>query len=311
MKTFRWVKPVGFLIGILCFVFLLREIARHAELLARVPLSLRLIGTAAIAVMSWVVANLLLGVSWFFILRALRSPIDLRRALSLTLKTQIGKYLPGGVGQFAGRIILSKLRGFSARMVTYSLALEIGLVLLAAFLVSATLAIQLLRVAELRGLAVPASVVILLISALVLIQRRNRNLAWAPGSVLWSRPAIASLAASLFLLSLIFPIFGYSLWCLAGAAAFSLDSQSWELTQAFALAWMAGFVVVGAPGGLGVREAAFVLILQPQDAAAELGIIAVGYRVCGILGDAASFWLGHLIERRAVPSQRSEEVNGM
>jgi uncharacterized membrane protein YbhN (UPF0104 family) len=66
------------------------------------------------------------------------------------------------------------------------------------------------------------------------------------------------------------------------------------------LAWLAGFVVPGAPGGLGVREAALLWLLAGQMDASQAGSVAVIMRVATTFADglfaASSAWL--LAERR-------------
>ena len=53
----------------------------------------------------------------------------------------------------------------------------------------------------------------------------------------------------------------------------------------FVLAWMAGFLVIGSPGGLGVREAALIILLQHQIGIDSSGALAVLSRIISTLGD--------------------------
>ena len=55
----------------------------------------------------------------------------------------------------------------------------------------------------------------------------------------------------------------------------------------FSLAWLVGYVVIGAPGGLGVREAAYVALLQPfVGDIGTLAAIALTLRLVTVMGDA-------------------------
>ncbi len=59
---------------------------------------------------------------------------------------------------------------------------------------------------------------------------------------------------------------------------------------AFALSWVAGFLLPGAPAGLGVREAVLVALLSPSvDRALP---IVLGFRLATTLGDLLSLGLG-------------------
>jgi len=83
------------------------------------------------------------------------------------------------------------------------------------------------------------------------------------------------------------------------------ESRFWLLTGIFAIAWVAGFIMPGAPGGLGVREAILVAILSSfYDSQIVVGI-AVSLRVVTILGDGVAFIVGFVAGRKllGIPSQ--------
>ena len=49
-------------------------------------------------------------------------------------------------------------------------------------------------------------------------------------------------------------------------------------TSTFAFAWVAGFVVLGAPAGLGVREAVLIGLLSPAIGAPQAMILTILHR---------------------------------
>ena len=57
----------------------------------------------------------------------------------------------------------------------------------------------------------------------------------------------------------------------------------------YALAWAIGFVVPGAPGGLGVREAMLLTFLSGAVEDKSVLIAAILFRVATTLGDALFF----------------------
>jgi uncharacterized membrane protein YbhN (UPF0104 family) len=64
----------------------------------------------------------------------------------------------------------------------------------------------------------------------------------------------------------------------------------------FTLSWLAGFLIPGAPAGLGVREAVlvtFLILWMNPFSAASLALLI---RLTTTLGDAAAFLLGLLIK---------------
>jgi uncharacterized membrane protein YbhN (UPF0104 family) len=74
--------------------------------------------------------------------------------------------------------------------------------------------------------------------------------------------------------------------------------QWYQFSCGFALAWVLGFVVPGAPGGIGIREAVFVgLYSQVLGEGVVIGLALV-LRIITSMGDLLSFgiacWLGKI-----------------
>jgi uncharacterized membrane protein YbhN (UPF0104 family) len=87
------------------------------------------------------------------------------------------------------------------------------------------------------------------------------------------------------------------------AVARALDPSAGvlEVGTAAVLSWLVGFVLVPVPGGVGVREAAFVAAagsLDPGIAAA----VAVGARAIFVVVDAAGALIGSVVMRAPTPA---------
>ena len=65
-----------------------------------------------------------------------------------------------------------------------------------------------------------------------------------------------------------------------------------------ALAWIVGYVVPGAPGGLGLREAVLVLGMSPVVGEAEAMAIALAYRLVTVVADAILAACGLLLSAK-------------
>jgi hypothetical protein len=61
--------------------------------------------------------------------------------------------------------------------------------------------------------------------------------------------------------------------------------------------WIAGFVTPGAPGGLGIREAAMVMLDGSSAPARMLVVTAAMFRLVTFAGDLLCFALGRLLFR--------------
>lgn len=95
-----------------------------------------------------------------------------------------------------------------------------------------------------------------------------------------------------------FAVFAVLMTLLAGMAVSSVDPE--RLTAFFMLAWVAGFLVPVAPGGIGVRESALLALAVPAESAAVVAAFALLTRLATTIGDAAiglaGYWL--LLSRR-------------
>jgi uncharacterized membrane protein YbhN (UPF0104 family) len=77
------------------------------------------------------------------------------------------------------------------------------------------------------------------------------------------------------------------------------DFDTAAVAAALAGAWIVGFVIPGASAGIGVREAAVILLLSPAVGAANAAVIATIYRIVTAGGDALLAGSGGLVRRLA------------
>jgi hypothetical protein len=80
---------------------------------------------------------------------------------------------------------------------------------------------------------------------------------------------------------------------------------------AYAAAWLAGFALPGAPGGLGVREAAFIMLVEPTLGAVPGLEIAMATRVVTTLGDLLFFAASFAWYRVASVESRLGDFSGL
>jgi uncharacterized membrane protein YbhN (UPF0104 family) len=250
------------------------------------------------AVLASVVAVSAYGLVWPFLLQ--RLGIQASSAwVALFFKSQLGKYLPGSVWQYAGRIGLVRARGVPTQAALISLVVEVAVSALAAGAVSV--------------LVLPARwaiVVSLPLAAVVLIAGRRLATARLPlpprlDSALVSR-ALHALPAAGALYLLVWVAYGAAFW-LTGRALFAVSiSELPRYTGVFALSWLAGLVAVFAPGGIGVREAVIVGLLGGRLGEPEAIVLAATSRIILTAVDlgagALSLSLPRL-RRRPTPSE--------
>jgi glycosyltransferase 2 family protein len=212
--------------------------------------------------------------------------------VQLYLSTNLRKYLPGGIWHLSSRV--QRLRSSEGVLqAPASLGLALAGVLLDPLLAAAA-ALSLITFAGWQGglalLGVLPLVLVWprwltpLLRNLELRQARRLRLDGeldpAGSGALGGYPLLPLLAQLAFVL---LRFGGFACCVLAFDLQASLEWQVW--LAGFALAWTVGLLVPGAPGGLGVFEAALLLRLGSVIPEAPLLAIALSYRLVVTLAD--------------------------
>lgn len=220
-----------------------------------------------------------IAVGWQRVLDALGARVAAVDAIVWYFVGEIGKYLPGTVWPVLGRSELAR-RGGVARAVAYqSTVLSLLLLYLAAAIVGGALV----------GLG---AAVVLLVGIVVLHPAVSRRLLAIARRVTRRDldVVVPSLGASARLTALYLPV-----WLLVGTATWAVaraldPSASWShIVPAATASWLVGFLAVPVPGGVGVREAAFVAFasdLAPGVAPATAVIARLVFVAVDALGAA-------------------------
>jgi glycosyltransferase 2 family protein len=264
----------------------------------------------AAAVVSSIVAVAAYGLVWPLLLRRLGTPAPLSW-ISLFFKSQLGKYLPGSVWQYAGRIGLARKGGVPLQRAVVSVAAEIGYSALAAAAASSLI----------LGMPVASGVLLGLAGLLALgVAHRRRllsPLAHEPSLASTGRidrqsllSALRAAPQAIVLYLGVWGLYGLAFWT-TGRALFDIPGT--ELPRyigIFALAWLAGLVAVFAPGGIGVREAVIAALLTNRLGQADAIVLAATSRIVlsaiDLVAGAASFGVPALRRNQARPVEAGQ-----
>jgi glycosyltransferase 2 family protein len=220
-----------------------------------------------------------LAAAWIAALRAAGEHTVPARAAALGyLQTQVAKYLPGGFLHYLSRHAHGRSHGAAHVPLAAASVIETLSLLLAASAVMLAgmpqLPAQYAWLDQLRWLPLAASA-----GAFALWLLLGRRTPLPAGRFAGALALCVLLHLGFFILS-------------AAACGLLLAelpaALPWhQLTAAVAVAWLAGYVVIGAPGGLGVREAVLVAALSGPLGAETALALAVGYRLATVGGDIA------------------------
>lgn len=261
--------------------------------------------------------SLLLATLWWYALRLMGANASWRVATAIWLKTQIARYLPGGVWDVAGRVTLGYQAGISVRASSASVALEMTLQVLSASLF--LLVLPILRGGVASSAYLPLAIgltVVCLVAAAPPVFSRLVNLLLR----LLRRPALAiemTYRDVLFLLGarvVAHLLLGIGFVLFARGVSDISWSQAPVMIAAYVGAWLVGYLVVVAPMGIGVRESALTLLLQGLFPVSVIGVLALGYRtwllVRDLLAALLGIWLGRLGSDEAQPTPAMPSSGG-
>ena len=233
---------------------------------------------------------------WRSLLAAVGQPLGLVTAARLYFLTQIGKYLPGSVWPVVAQIELGRERGVPAHLSGLAAAMNLLLGIASGIVVGlGCLLASTGSVGEYWWLLLP------LAALLVLLHPRALRLAVSTLLRLTRRPVVdVEVRASGMLAA-----GGWSLvmWALFGlhihvlVASLPGGGDLLRSVGAYALAWVAGFLVFFAPAGAGARELTLVVLLAPPLGRPEALAVAVVSRVIGVAGDLVVAGAAVLAER--------------
>jgi uncharacterized membrane protein YbhN (UPF0104 family) len=289
-KTVRRVFAV--LVTFLCLIYFGIEVARYSDSVTKLRWTPLLSATMAGALVLQIGSALLDAWSWGWFLRAFKVPTTMRQSLAIFGVAQFAKYLPGNVMQHVGRVVLARRAGWHTERVALSILIENvfalgagGLMAIAGFMVAGgtldggSRLFATAVVVTLGWLVVAMGVQIALDNPPAFLKRRL-----ALDSPLHISSRVLLLYFGVHVLS--FAAMGCTLALLLWGLAGNWPPGVWRVPAGVAVAWIAGYVIPGAPAGLGVREAVLTAFLSPH---IDTGIVisaALLWRVVSLAADA-------------------------
>lgn len=229
----------------------------------------------------------LLAESWHRIIGVFGDEPRRRTYLSLT-STQIARYLPGNVAHILGRAIWLRNGPLTGRELTRATAIEIAVTPTGAVFALACLVPFVVTNTHLTiTVAIYTLAALVALSVLLLLRSRPKI---STKLQCWIRRLVAPiLLASVFML-------------LLGAIFAAILNLVGEFPAALAMAsaivaWMAGYITPGVPGGIGIREATLVLLLNSGHSDENVILAAVLFRIVTTIGEVFCFLAGWIVFR--------------
>lgn len=283
----RIASSVGLVIGLLGVAFVTRELVRDREVVLAALSGARLASLVP-AVLLGLASMTSIGLVWWRCLRVLDADLGMFDALRRYFIGQLGKYVPGGIWPVLGRAEMARRGGVSGPAAYGSTVLSLGLTYLAAILVAAGALVLGAGSPTPMSLAafglLPLGLVVLhpsILRHLLGVLRRISGRELAVAVPPW-RTSVKLLLAHV-------PAWiGISLatWLVAIAVAPG-GADPFNLIFATTVSWLIGFLAIGVPGGIGVREAVFIAAATSIAGVGVAAAVAVVARALFIIVDVS------------------------
>jgi FtsH-binding integral membrane protein len=269
---------LGTLIGISGLVFIALRLYSYAD---QIDISSISVTDAAIVIclaVAYGTANLFLARGWWHLLCWQKIEAGWPWSLKAYAISQLAKYIPGNILQFAGRQALGVAAGISHRVLLQSSLLELTFQSISGAMFAPLVVSHFLPIIDPRlGIAVFCLVLVFL--GCVIFVFLSSHLARAAINY----AAQVGTSGTIFLCVLL--LVGGQVTGPYGALM---------IIGSFAISWLTGMLTPGAPAGLGVREAMLVFLLEGMAPSSFILVAALLGRVVTTLGDLLFFVLGRI-----------------
>ncbi len=235
-------------------------------------------------------------------------PVDKREARQVFLRANIGKYIPGNVMHFVQRNLFAADMGVSQLQLAMSSVFEVMSYVAVALIVASLTAWDSMQAVlanyfgdRLPVLGIAAACVAAGIAAVIVILRKKIRAALAGYTARqFAGTLLRVMALQLTTLLLLAAVMVMLAWYALGTLP---PETAGAVTSTYVIAWVLGYIVPGASGGIGIREMALLLLLGPLLGDSLVLSLAMIHRLVTVIGD----FLGYLI---AVLQKRKDKNSG-
>jgi glycosyltransferase 2 family protein len=295
----RRIRAIQWLLGIAIVGFAIRSLLRNWDELRAQPLewSIEPGWLVLSAVVVWSMYGLLIA-AWRTMLASWGRGLDFWSASRIWTISSLGKYLPGKLWSVAGMAVMAQRAGVGAGAAAGSAVilqvLAIGTGAAVAALTGWSSFRRVYPGAE-AGLTLLVLVSMVAVGVIVRPEWVRRVIRIAvPEATVARTPPLRAVAFGITANVIAWLGYGVALWLLARGLLPEAGLGLLPATAVFTASYLAGFLALFAPGGIGVREGVFILMLQGPIGIGAATALAIASRLLLTvteLGAAAPFLL--------------------
>lgn len=311
----KYLKIVGNILTVIAILYIVKTIYSMKIDFEIVSDRSVLVAALAVGFVIMLVTLYLLAYAWTRIISYFsKNRFDKNRGVCIYIKANLGKYMPGNVMHYVERNLFAAEAGLDQLEVAASSVIEIAELLVTALLMCIVLAFEdlekVLTEVQIKGAYIGIAIgAILLFGAVAFLVLRNKKAEKLRGMLkrCWNRKFFFVLLGNMLIYMVVFFLLGTAMLVIATAPfdiAVSIENAR-TIISSYTLAWVSGFIVPGAPGGIGIREYVFTVLTRKTEFENIILVVALLHRFMNILGDIAGYLVAILKMRK---SKQEEEI---
>lgn len=300
-------KVIGYIFTVISFVFIARAIYS-------VKPDISLIKNPFLALADIVFASVVLAlnvylsaIAWKYILEFLCGhKLTHRDIVKVYVKSNIGKYIPGNIMHFVGRNVLGKKLGVDQINIAVGTGIEITALIFYACFWSVVLARKNFEEA-LRASVSHIGILPLAIICSVAVILAGIAAAYGIKKGYFQRVKFLFAKGFKRLCAVLFVIYSITLITPGVFLALFFShilaiNVTWQMcvfiTASYVASWSIGYMLPGAPGGIGIREFSLLLMLRSVCKTESILAAIVLHRIASILGDLFAFLIEMIMSKK-------------
>ena len=293
----RLLTWAGVIVSLACIAFFIVSMAPHWQAMSVAGWPMRTWLLLAVGLGLYVASYASATLAWQTSLLISGQRVGYAKLAQVLLLSQFAKYLPGNVGHHVGRVVLARRIGLPTDAIIISMAVDMMILLVGAITCSLpALGLVLSLLGEHgadHGYVLVAALVALagtLLLATLVPALRRAVMQWGRWvTQLFQRGQLPLFGRAWLVHCFAFIFGGTTLYIICGALAGSFGVHWLPVVGVYAAAWLLGFVMPGAPAGLGIREVALLVGLAPLYGEPQAIAAAATLRVVTTSGDGIVF----------------------
>ncbi len=311
----KGVKVLGKLVSVLSIVFIVYAVYKLGFDFSAVDNWGIFLGVSLLCTIAKCITVYMSGNVWYGWLSFFSGKKNQRKeAICVYAKANIGKYLPGNVMHYVERNLFADKMGISQKKLAISTVMEVLSLVTVSLVIAVVFAFNQLEQAlyhvlgENYGMIILAVVLVgiaVVVVAVLLFRKKLLGILQGYSIVEFIKTFLKNMvwyALVLVTLGAIMVV----LYCYMGGQ-FDLESAK-LIISGYIIAWVLGFIVPGAPGGIGVRELVITLLLGSVVGESMVVTLSVTHRLITIIGDFMAYLIRLFIQPK-VENTEADSAN--